>query len=210
MGALQGSLSYLRFFVDGDLPRDPASSFERSIHPRRFSPASPTADPPESTGWVATEAPFDDDSEIGRGLFWFGSRVVITYREDKYVVSKSAVRRAMHQKLTDIEKAENKNRTDMTRAFLKAVERSVTVELRTKSQPRTSLVDIVWDVERKEARVFGRGKMVTERLALLFERTFGMRLVMAVPAARAYRTDLSQRAQAVLERLEREPVFGPL
>jgi DNA recombination-dependent growth factor C len=208
MGALQGSLTFGRYFVEGDLPRDIATTFERALEARRFLPASPAAEPPESVGWVAMEAPFDDDRAITRELFMFGNRVALCYREDKYVVPRAMVRRALQKKLQDIEQAEGKSREDMPRAFIKAVERAVADELRQKSLPKSSLVDVIWELDRGEARVFGRGKMVSERLSALFERTFTMRLVPAVPVARAFRLDLSQRARGVLERLMPEDIFA--
>ena len=54
---------------------------------------------------------------------------------------------------------------------------------------------------RGEARVFGRGTVVTERVASLFERTFQVRVDGGSWAAKAFELDLSSRAQGVLERL---------
>ncbi len=201
MGALNGSLSYVRFLVDGDLPKNPGSALEKSIESRRFSPLSPTQETTESAGWVATEAPFDDGRPLTRDLFLFGDLVALTYREDKWAVPRPLLKRETAKRIQKIVDEEKKDPDSIGRAFIKAVEAAVLIELKQKTFPRTKLVDVVWDTRRREARVFGRGTIVTERVASLFERTFGARVEVGVYAARAWSLDLGSRAQGVLERL---------
>lgn len=201
MGALGGSLSYLRFFLDGEPPKNPGSAYEKSIESRRFVPLRPTEEVNDSAGWVPTEAPFDDELPITRDVFLFGDLVCLTYREDRYAIPRAVIRRAMEKKLEKIEKDEGKEQREMGRGFKKAIEAAVLAELKAQTLPRSRLVDVVWDMKRGEARVFGRGALATERVASLMERTFQMRVEVATPAARAFRQDLGDRAQSVLERL---------
>ncbi len=201
MGALNGSLSYIRFLVDGDLPKNPGATLEKSIESRRFSPLSPSQESSESAGWVATEAPFDDGRPLTRDLFLFGDLVVITYREDKWAVPRPLLKRETAKRIQKIIDEEKKDPDSIGKAFIKAVEAAVLVELKQKTLPRSKLIDVVWDTKRREARVFGRGTVVTERVASLFERTFGARVDVGVYAARAWSLDLGSRAQGVLERL---------
>ncbi len=201
MGALNGSLSYVRFLVDGDLPKNPGATLEKSIESRRFVPLSPTQETAESAGWVATEAPFDDALALTRDLFLFGDLIAITYREDKWAVPRPLVKRETARRIQKIIDEEKKDPDSIGKAFVKAVEQAVLVELKQKTFPRSKLIDIVWDTRRREARVFGRGTVVTERVAGLFERTFGCRVDVGVYAARAFSLDLGSRAQGVLERL---------
>ncbi len=201
MGALNGSLSYLRLLVDGDLPKNAGDVFEKAIAARRFVPLSPSQEASESGGWVATEAPFDDSRELTRDLFLFGDLVVVTYREDKWAVPRPVLKRETAKRIQKIIEDEKKDPDTIGRAFVKAVEAAVLVELKQKTIPRTKLVDVVWDARRREARVFGRGTVVTERITSLFERTFGARVELGVYAARAWSLDLGTRAQGVLERL---------
>jgi hypothetical protein len=201
MGALNGSLSYVRFLVDGDLPKNPGAALEKSIESRRFTALSPSQDTSESAGWVATEAPFDDGRPLTRDLFLFGDLVVVTYREDKWAVPRPLLKRETAKRIQKIVDEEKKDPDSIGKAFIKAVEAAVLVELKQKTFPRTKLVDVVWDTKRREARVFGRGTIVTERVTSLFERTFGARVEVGVYAARAWSLDLGSRAQGVLERL---------
>lgn len=201
MGALRGSLSYLRFLVDGDAAANAGTVYEKSIQSRRFLPLSPTAETMESAGWVPLESPFDDDTKITRDLFWFGDLVAVTYREDKYAIPRPLLQRETKKRVEKIVREEKKDPEELSRAFIKAVEASVLVELKAQTIPRSKLVDVIWDIPRKELRVFGRGTIVTERLASLFERTFQVRVEVGSYAARAFTLDLGSRNQAVLERL---------
>lgn len=200
MGALAGSLSYLRFLIDGGLG-DKIDQVEKSVQSRRFLPLSPTQDSQDSAGWVPTEAPFDDERRMTRDLFVFGDLIAVTYREDKWAIPRPLLKRETQKRIEKIVKEEKKDPDDIGKAFIKAVEAAVLTELKQKTMPRSKLVDVIWDVSRKEARVFGRGTVATERVASLFERTFQVRVDVGSYAARAFALDLSGRAQGVLERL---------
>lgn len=201
MGALGGSLSYMRFLIDGEPPKNPGSTFEKAIHSRRFVPLSPSQENPESAGWAAAESPYDDDIAITRDLFLFGDLVVLAYREDKWAIPRPVVKREVQKRIQKIIAEEKKSPDDIGKAFVKAVEQSIIAELKSKTLPRSKVVDVVWDMGRGEARVFGRGTMATERIASLFERTFQVKVDPGPWAARAFRLDLGSRAMGVLERL---------
>lgn len=200
MGALNGSLSYLRFLIDGGLG-DNVTQVEKSLQSRRFVPLSPSGDVTDAAGWVPTEAPFDDERKLTRDLFLFGDLVVVTYREDKWAIPRPLLKRETQKRIEKIIKEEKKDPDDIGKAFVKAVEAAVLVEMKQKTIPRSKLVDVVWDTARKEARVFGRGSLATERVASLMERTFQVRVDVGSYAARAFSLDLGARAQGVLERL---------
>ncbi len=200
MGALNGSMGYLRFLVEGDVG-DNINTLEKSLQSRRFLPLQPTQESAESAGWVPTEAPFDDERKLTRDLFIFGDLVVITYREDKWSIPRPVLKRETAKRIDKIVREEKKDPDEIGKAFIKAVEAVVLTELKQKTIPRSKLVDVVWDAPRKEARVFGRGTVATERVASLFERTFQVRVDPGSYAARAFSLDLGSRAMSVLERL---------
>ena len=201
MGALRGTLGYLRFLVDGEMAKNAGTAYEKSIEARRFMPLRPTSDTMDSAGWVAMEAPFDDDMPIGRESFLFGDLIAIAYREDKYAIPKALLQRETKKKLEQIIKDEGKDPASINRGFVKAVEQSVLVELKSQTIPRSKIIDVIWDTSNKEVRVFGRGTVVTERISSLFERTFQVRVELGSYAARAFQLDIGSRAQGVLEKL---------
>lgn len=201
MGALRGSLSYLRFIVEGDVAKNAGTTYEKAIESRRFVPLRPTADTMESAGWVPMEAPFDDDMPLSRDAFLFGELIAVAYREDKFSIPKALLQRETKKRIDKIVREEKKDPGDISRAFVKAVEAAVLVELKGQTIPRSKIVDVIWDLTRKELRVFGRGTIATERIASLFERTFQVRVELASYPARAFTFDIGSRAQSVLERL---------
>lgn len=201
MGALRGSLGYLRFLVDGDVAKNPGTTYEKAIEARRFMPLRPTGDTMESAGWVPLEAPFDDEMPIGRESFLFGDLIVVAYREDKYAIPKPLLQRETKKRIEKIIREEKKDPDTISKAFIKAVEGAVLVELKAQTIPRTKLVDVVWDTQKGEVRVFGRGTVATERISSLFERTFQVRVELGSYAARAFALDIGSRAQGVLEKL---------
>ncbi|MCC7112205.1 MAG: recombination-associated protein RdgC [Deltaproteobacteria bacterium] len=201
MGALHGSMSYLRFLVDGEVAKNPGTTYERALESRRFLPLSPSAEPLESAGWVPLEAPFDDELALTRDLFLFGELIAVAYREDRYAIPRAVVKRETRRRVEKIVREEGKDPKEMGRAFLKAVEAAALAELKAKTLPRTRLCDVLWDLKRGEMRIFGRGTLVTERVSSLIERTFQVRVEQAGYPARAFSLDLGSRAGGVLERL---------
>ncbi len=201
MGALHGSLGYLRFAVTGEVANNPGTSYERSISSRRFLPLSPSGEPLESAGWAPLEAPFDDERAVTRDLFLFGELIAVCYREDRYAIPRALIKRETRRRLDTIVREEGKDPRSFGRAFVKAVEGAALAELKTKTIPRTRLCDVVWDTKRGELRVFGRGALATERVASLVERTFQVRVELASYPARAFGLDLGSRAGGVLDRL---------
>ena len=198
---MKGTLSYLRFRASGELPKNPGTAYEKALESRRFLPLAPAGESLDSAGFVPLEAPFDDERPLTRDLFLFGDLIAVTYREDKYAIPRPLLQRATKKRVEEILKKEKRTADDVNRAFIKAVEASVLVELKEQTIPRTKLVDVLWDTARGEMRVFGRGTIVTERLAALLERTFQVRVELASYPVRAFALDLGSRAQGVLERL---------
>ncbi len=201
MGALFGSLGYLRFLVTGEVAGNPGATYERAISSRRFLPLSPAGEPLESAGWVPLEAPFDDELAVTRDLFLFGDLIAVCYREDRYAIPRALIKREAKKRVEKIVREEGKDPKSMGRAFLKAVEAAALAELKAKTIPRTRLCDVVWDTAKGELRVFGRGTLATERVASLFERTFQVKIELGSYPARAFALDLGSRAAGVLDRL---------
>jgi hypothetical protein len=208
VGALKGSASYLRFLIEGEAPKNPGKVYEEAIEARRFLPLHADAETLEQAGWVPTESPFADDVPITRDLFLFGELVAITYREDKYVVPRAILAKRTAERLAKVEAEEDDGAKKVkSRSFRRAVEAAVLVELKRQTYPRNKLVDVIWDLRRGEARVFGRGAVAKERCIALFERTFGVRAVLGAYAARAFSIDMPDRAKSVLEQLKPGPLF---
>jgi len=191
--------------VSGEPPARFPERFEQAIEARRFLPLSPDREDNEQVGWAPFGAPFDDERAITRETFLFGDIVAVCYREDRIALPKPLLDHLARRRLEEL----RARGEEINRNTRRIVEAAVAAELRRKILPRSRAIDLVWDISRKELRIFGRGPLASERAAGLFERTFEVRAQLAHYGARAFSIDMSLRAKSVLEQLGPEPVFQP-
>jgi len=204
MGALKGSASYMRIRVaDVDVDID---TFERDLEARRFVPLTAESEELESAGWAPFEAPYDDKHPITRDRFHFTDLICLAYREDKVVLPTALFKHKVQERIEEVEQ-ETGEKVD--KKLKRTIELAIQAELRQKVLPRSKVVELVWNTSTNEVRVFGRGKIVTERISALFERTFGLPFDVSNYARRAFDLDLSDRARSILEGLMPETVFDP-
>ena len=203
MGALNGSASYLRVAVADDPPSQFPTIYEKAINARRFMPLAPTDAHLETSGWAIMEDPYNDELPLTREFFLFGDLIALTFRLDKMIFPRPLVKHLCRQRILELEAQGEK----ITRHLRKTVEASIISELKFRLLPRTRLVELVWDLSRKEIRIFGRGNIVNQKVAALFQTTFRMDMKIMDYGARAYDMDLSNRAQGVLQGLRPLPVF---
>jgi len=207
VGILKGAMTYHRLFLEGDLPSNPGQKFEQAVEPRRFMPLSEEGESMMAAGWVPSHAPLQDDLPLMHHDFIFGDHLVITYREDELKYPKDYLRARIAERARQFEEETGEK---PTKAMLEAFEAGIRGELRRKLLPATRLVDVVWDFTTHEVRIFSRSKGPVERLQVLFERTFEVKLHQATYGQRAFRHDLNMRSMGMLENLEASPAFEPI
>jgi hypothetical protein len=203
MGALNGTATYLRASIAEDPPTQFPSIYEKAIEARRFLPLSPADSHMESSGWTILEDPYNEELPITREFFLFGDVIALTFRMDKLVFPRPLVKHLCRKRILELEAQGEK----ITRHLRKTVEASIISELKFRILPRTRLVEILWDLSRREVRVFGRGNIVSQHVQDLFQNTFSLELQFSDYGSRAYGLDLAQRARGVLEGLRPHPVF---
>src|SRR4051794_27356886 len=84
MPALKGSLTYARFFVDGELPADFRDKFVKAIRLRAMKPLEPDEDALERSGWCRVGEPFEID--LGYEDVFYNEFVNLAFRTDRWVV----------------------------------------------------------------------------------------------------------------------------
>ena len=206
MGVLSGAMGYLRFWIEDDAPDQSLEFFERSLEIRRFVPLHPDGEDLETAGFVPIERPFADEIPLTNDLFMFDEKVVLGFRVDTISFPKALIRdMVFHRILEHTEKSGDEPGAQTRRA----IESSVVHELRRKILPKTRVTDVVWDLQRREVRFFGRGQKTAERFVKLFEQTFQVKLRQSSFAERAMYADLSLRAKGLLETLQPQLIFQP-
>lgn len=173
MGALKGSITYVRFFVNEPLADADRQKAMARIRTRAFKPLEPEDEDEVSVGWVPTEAPFDEEPSFGVHNVFPGDDkyLIISLRMDRWQFPVTLIR----SKLAVAEKAylEKKKRDRISRAERAELRDVVIRRLRREGVPVTKVADAVWNIETGELRLFNRGRTITEYFVELFEKTFG-------------------------------------
>lgn len=185
MGALKGSLTFSRFFVQGDVPDDLSGASMKRIRAQAFRPLDPDEDVAERHGWATTDDPFDTD--LDHDKVFFNEYLVLSMRVDRWAIPGALLKahlREAEQKLLErkgLERLGRKAKADLKTAVVK--------QLRKRLVPATRTFDLVWNLNTHVALFFSHGKRPHELVQELFEKTFRLQLLVESPGTAASRTE---------------------
>jgi hypothetical protein len=197
MGALSGSLSTSKFYVEGDLPKDVRRSFMARIQLRRFRPLRPEEEAEESTGWSCVGQPFD--LELSADKVFNGPYLSLGFRTDRYRFPPAVVQAELAQASQALRQKRGQERLSRTQKA--ELRQRVLQDLRRRYLPRVQAIDLVWNLDRRELHFWSQSAGVRERLCAWFELSFGLELVLDSPYAAAARTLQSKTLEAVLQQV---------
>lgn len=191
MPALKGSLTYARFFVDGEVPKDFRERFMRAIRLRAMQPLLADDEASERSGWCAIGEPFDVDLHH-EGVF-YNNFINLGFRTDRWVIPGSLLR-------TRLREAENayllkRGRERLSRREKTEIKELVAKKLRKQFVPTTRAVDLSWSLEDGVVRFFSQSARPTASMLDLFTKTFGLKLVPEAPYTLATRLGLSKAGE---------------
>ncbi len=187
MGALQGTLSYKLFYVDGDLDDNFKSELIEKISHRAFEALDPEDEDTERYGWVPIENPLRIEFELFNVLF--NDFINLGLRHDKWSVPSSLLKAHVAQTERTFMIENNKER--LSKFEKEDIKKLVFKELRERSLPRMSVIDMSWDIQGKRVRFWNQSAKTCELFQGLFEDTFGLKLLPANPYITALQLDLS-------------------
>jgi recombination associated protein RdgC len=198
MPALRGSLTYQRFFVEGELPDDFRERFMRSIRHRAMKPLEPDDEDLERSGWSRIGEPFE--LELGYEDVFYNAFVNLGFRTDRWVVPSSVMR----TNLREAEQAylQKKGRERLTRREKGELKFLVAKKLRRQTSPSTRSVDVSWSLNDGIVRFFSHAPKAAAKMTELFAKTFGVRLVPESPYTLAARLGLTKAEERVWQDLE--------
>ena len=197
MSALRGTLTYSRFFVDGDMPADLAGASMKRIRASAAQPLNPDEDVSERHGWCSIEDPMTTD--LDHELVFFNEYVCLGLRIDRWVVPKPM----LNAHLRDAEAAllERKGLERLGKKAKAELKLFVLKKLRRQLMPSTKSIDLVWNVQSGVARFFSQSERMHLLVQELFEKSFRLRLVPESPGTAAERRGLDARQQKFWEAL---------
>jgi len=198
MGALQGTLTYKLFFVQGELEDDFKKTLVESVERRAFEELDAEAEEEERYGWVPIENPLRVEFDTFNILF--DNFINLGLRHDKWSVPsallKAHVSRAEQEYMLD----NNKERlSKFEREDIKAI---VYKKLKEKSLPRMKVIDMSWDIQSGRVRFWNQSNKTIELFQGLFEDTFNLKLHPASPFIHAKELGLSDEQMETIADVE--------
>lgn len=197
MPALTGSLSYTRFFVQGELPEDFRQRFMRAIRLRAIKPLTADDDALERSGWTALSDPLGP--ELDYGDVFFNTYLNLGFRTDRWVLPASLVR-------TKLREAEalyraKKGRERLSRQEKTELKELVVRKLRKLTIPAMRTVDLSWSLEEGIVRFFSHSPRSILNMTELFKKTFHLELLAESPYTLAARLGLDEHGEKAWEDL---------
>ena len=198
MPALRGSLTYARFYVDGEVADDFREKFMRAIRLRAMKPLEAEDEDLERSGWCKVGEPFE--LELGYEDVFYNEYLNLGFRTDKWRLPSSVLK----QRLREAEAAylEKKGRERLGRAEKTELKEMVSRKLKKQSAPATRIVDLSWSLNEGVVRFFSHADKTAGAMMELFFKTFGLRLVAESPYTLAERLGLSKAQEATWQDLE--------
>lgn len=204
MSALRGSLTYSRFFVEGEVPDDAHDKFLKAIRKNVLQPLVPEEDTPERTGWCRMAEPFELDLSY-EDVFW-NEYLNLGVRTDRWAIPgpllKSKVREAEQELL------KQKGRDRLSRHEKKELKEMTAKQLRRQIAPSTRAVDLSWSMNEGIVRFFSQSDKRAAFMIDLFEKTFRLKLVAESPYTLATRLGLSKSQELAWEEAEPSELVG--
>lgn len=194
MGARKGTITTSLFHVDGDVPRDYRDGYLEQIEEFRFQPLTPEAEEDLRHGWTT----FDDmlSTDFTRENVFFEDYICLGMRTDRWAIPGALLKAHIARRTSEVLVEQGKAR--LFKSEKMAIREDITRQLKQRTLPAAGVVDVVWNVERKELRFWSQSSRAIENFESLFESTFGLRLIPDNPYVAALNCGL---ADALVGRL---------
>ncbi len=198
MSAVSGSLSYARFFVERDLPRDFVARSHEAILRHALRPLSPNEPDAERSGWCVMGDPLD--VELPRERIYLDGFLNLGLRTDRWAIPSALFKTRLRE--AEVAHLARKERDRLGRREKAELKEVVMRELRKKLLPSIRSVDLSWSLEENVVRFFSHSKKSTATMIELFQHTFGFELVPESPYTLGRRIGFSDAQARAWESLE--------
>jgi recombination associated protein RdgC len=198
MPALKGSLSYARYFIEGELPSDFRERFMRAIRLRAMKPLEPDDDAAERSGWCVLGEPFEVD--LHYDSVFYNNFINLGFRTDRWVIPGPLLRTRVRE--AEAAYLAKKGRERLSKRERTEIKELVSRKLRKQFVPTTRAVDLSWSVSEGLLRFFSQSARTADSMLALFDKTFGLKPVPEAPYTLAARLGLSKAQEQSWEHLE--------
>jgi DNA recombination-dependent growth factor C len=176
MGFLNGSASFVRFSVHGELPENPLEYIAERVMAFAFRDIDDTFDE-YSIGWVSVLNMFD--SEFQFASYAAGDYITLSLRIDERKVSPAILKKCI-QKEEERVKLE-KQIPKIGRSLKVEIKERVHTELLRKAIPIPAIYDLCWSLSDSTLFFFSTNKKAHAVLEDFFNDSFGMMIRQQIP-----------------------------
>ena len=187
MGALEGSLTFKTFYVQGEPPDNFQEAYLQNLAKHYFVPLSPVGEDDRTTGWVPAQDPIA--TEFRRDQVFFNQYIVFAFRIDKWSLPSpwvkaktrqaiAAAMPALSEEEARAQKEEGKLRPSakMSKREKDKIKLEVITEIKHQILPTMKVIDVVWNISENMVRFWSTSQAVCDEFVELFEATFGLTL----------------------------------
>lgn len=176
MGLLNGSASFVRFSVTGDLPKSFWDFVSTRVAATSFKDIDDNMEE-YSIGWVSVADMFD--SSFAYSSYAAGDYVVLTMRVDERKVAPAVLKKFVTKEEERIKREQQVQR--LPRAARVEIKERIRSELIRKALPVPTTCDLCWNVTENTLVFFSTSKKLIALLEDLFRETFQLSLVLQIP-----------------------------
>lgn len=172
MGLINGSMTYRKFRISDELPKNFKETLVQELPRYCFRDINPATNPECSIGWVN---PFDAlDTNLNLEKVLFGKYIIVGMRKD----TKSVSGVMLKAQLTEAVRAARRERRGkkLSREEMNSLKETVKEKLLATTSPSIALFEAVWNYETQEVYFSSQSQKPMADFMDLFEETFKMSL----------------------------------
>lgn len=174
----RGTVSFARFRLDGQPPKDLRRWLVTALKAGAFEPIDVKGEEERAQGFVELE--HEDRTDFGPGDVFFGSHALFAWRVDRLRVPGAQVRAELTRWAQAFEAKHGRAPGRREKGEQKDVVRRA---LRAKLEPTTKTFDVDLDSRTKELFVWATSRTVIEEIHAALEARLELRLIGLVPGA---------------------------
>lgn len=176
MGFINGSASFVRFGVEGELPENLWDFIAERVAAFSFQDIDDTYDE-FSIGWVSVINMFDADFEYAS--YANGDYVTLTLRMDERKVSPAIIKKFCAKEEERLKKEQQLPK--IGKAMKMEIKERVQTEMMRKAVPVPAVYDLCWNLAESTVVFFSTNKKAQAQLEDFFKETFGLLLMQQIP-----------------------------
>ncbi|MCS6898959.1 MAG: recombination-associated protein RdgC [Myxococcales bacterium] len=191
MGLLKGSISYTKYYAEGELPKNYQDAFLESLHLRRFQPLTIDGEDEQRVGWVPVSRPLEMDVTFEYNEVFYNNYLNLTLRVDAWKFPGSLFKAAFAE--AEKKFLAKKGREKLSKREKEDLKVLVGRKLRHQVIPTIRLIDLCWNLQEGIVRYWNQSPKGQDLLLELWEKTFPyIELIPANAHTTATRLDLPE------------------